>query len=163
MAAIHERRSMEPDCGCCSGSLAGLCLLAMINASFHRSRIKQSMDQELIDRIYESSLVPELWPGVLDELGRIAEGAGGTLWITKADVQYWTASPGSLERAAVVFNEGLFWRGQLAARTLAARHAGFLTGLDHFTPDEWDQEPLIRDFWRPQGVDLRGIRTPLWG
>ncbi len=32
------------------------------------------MDPELVDRIYECSLVPELWPGVLDELGRIAEG-----------------------------------------------------------------------------------------
>ena len=29
---------------------------------------KQSMDPELVDRIYESSLVPERWPGVLDEL-----------------------------------------------------------------------------------------------
>jgi hypothetical protein len=54
------------------------------------------MDPELVDRIYESSLVPELWPGVLDELGRIAEGTEGTLFITKADLQYWTASPGSV-------------------------------------------------------------------
>ena len=30
---------------------------------------------ELVDRIYECSLVPEFWPGVLDELGRIAEDA----------------------------------------------------------------------------------------
>jgi len=54
------------------------------------------MDPELVDRIYESSLVPELWPVVLDELGRIAEGTEGTLFITKADLQYWTASPGSV-------------------------------------------------------------------
>ena len=31
------------------------------------------MDPELIDRIYESSFVPELWPGVLDEVAQIAE------------------------------------------------------------------------------------------
>jgi hypothetical protein len=47
---------------------------------------KQSMDPELVDRIYESSVVPEHWPGVLDELGRIAEAPGGTLFITKAQV-----------------------------------------------------------------------------
>src|SRR5215470_2980247 len=110
------------------------------------------MDPRLVDRIYESSLVPELWPGVLDELGRIVEGTGGTLFVTKAEVQYWTASPENRERAAIVVNQGLFWRGQLAARALAARHAGFLTGLDIFAPDEWDEEPLIRDFWRPQGI-----------
>jgi hypothetical protein len=33
---------------------------------------KKSMDPQLIDRIYECSFVPELWPGVLDELGRTA-------------------------------------------------------------------------------------------
>jgi hypothetical protein len=71
------------------------------------------MDPELVDRIYESSLVLELWPGVLDELGRIGEGTGGTLFITKADVQYWIASPGSHERAERWVNEGWFLRGCL--------------------------------------------------
>ena len=38
---------------------------------------KKSINPQLIDRIYESSFVPELWPDVLDELGRIAEAPGG--------------------------------------------------------------------------------------
>ena len=29
------------------------------------------MNNQLIDRIYESALVPELWPDVLDELARL--------------------------------------------------------------------------------------------
>jgi DNA-binding CsgD family transcriptional regulator len=49
-------------------------------------------------------------------------------------------------------NEGWFWRGQFATRGIAARHAGFLADLDLFTRDELDQEPIYRDFWRPQGV-----------
>jgi DNA-binding CsgD family transcriptional regulator len=110
------------------------------------------MDPELVDRIYECSIVPELWPRVLDELGRIAEAPGGSLFITKAKVQYWTAAPVIRERAGRMVNEGWFWRGQMHARALAARHVGFLTDLDLFTPDELDQEPIYRDFWRPQGV-----------
>jgi hypothetical protein len=110
------------------------------------------MDSELVDRIYESSFVPELWPGVLDELGRIADGFGGTLIITKPEIQYWTASPGSHERAARAVNEGWLWRGPIFARSLAIRHAGFLTDLDIATSDELDRDPLYRDFWRPQGV-----------
>ena len=51
-----------------------------------------TVESELIDRIYESSFVPELWPGILDELGRIAETPGGSLFITKAEVQYWTSA-----------------------------------------------------------------------
>jgi hypothetical protein len=88
------------------------------------------MAPELVDRIYESSFVPELWPGVLDELGRISEATGGTLFITKPEIQYWTASPGSHERSARTINEGWLWRGQLLARAFAMRHAGFLTDLD---------------------------------
>jgi DNA-binding CsgD family transcriptional regulator len=113
---------------------------------------KKSVDPQLIDRIYESSFVPEHWPGVLDELGRIAEAPGGSLFITKAEVQYWTASAEIRERAGRMVNEGWFWRGQIVARAFAKRHAGFLTDLDILTPDELDLEPVYRDFWRPQGV-----------
>jgi DNA-binding CsgD family transcriptional regulator len=111
-----------------------------------------SMDLQLIDKIYESSFVPEVWPGVLDELGLIAEGTGGSLYITKADVQYWAASPGARERAERGVTQGWFRRGQFAGRTFSARHAGFLTESDIFTSDEWDLEPICRDFWRPQGI-----------
>jgi DNA-binding NarL/FixJ family response regulator len=113
---------------------------------------KQPMDPELVDRIYESSFVPELWPGVLDELGRLVEGTGGSLYLGKSDIQWWTASPQNRERAERTVEAGWLQRGQLVARALAARHAGFLTDLDLFTPDELDQEPIYRDFWRPQGI-----------
>jgi DNA-binding CsgD family transcriptional regulator len=74
------------------------------------------------------------------------------LFITKPEVQYWTASPGSHERAARLVKEGWFWRGQIIARGFTMRHAGFLTDLDVVTFDELDREPIYRDFWRPQGV-----------
>jgi hypothetical protein len=60
---------------------------------------KQPMDPELVDRIYECSVVPELWPGVLDEIARKVESSGGSLLVTKAEVQYWAATPGTRERA----------------------------------------------------------------
>ena len=92
-----------------------------------------------------------MWPGVLDELGRIAETSGATLFISKDDLQYWTASARIRDRVERMANEGWFWRGQLAVRCLAAAHAGFMTELDIFTPKEWELEPLCRDLWRPQG------------
>jgi DNA-binding CsgD family transcriptional regulator len=110
------------------------------------------MDPQLVDRIYESSLVPELWPGVLDELGRIADGLGGSLTISKADIQFWTASPAFRETAERYVSEGWLWRGQIATRFFAARHAGFLIESDLATPDELDLEPLYRDYWRPRGI-----------
>jgi hypothetical protein len=44
------------------------------------------MNAQLIDRIYESAFAPETWPGVIDDLGRLAEGTGGTLFITKGRI-----------------------------------------------------------------------------
>jgi DNA-binding CsgD family transcriptional regulator len=110
--------------------------------------------QELVDRIYESSLVPELWPGVLAELERLVDvgGSGGALFITKADVQFWTASPRAHDRVKRGVQQGWFRRGQVIPRLFAARHAGFLTDLDAFSPEELDQEPMYRDFWRPEGI-----------
>jgi DNA-binding CsgD family transcriptional regulator len=109
------------------------------------------MDPELVDRIYECSLVPELWPGVLHEVGRIAE-AGASLFITKDDVISWTASKLAHEATAKFVKEGWFWRGQVVARLFAARHAGFLTDLDLFTRDELVQEPIYRDIWSQFGA-----------
>jgi hypothetical protein len=40
----------------------------------------------------------------------------------------------------------------VAARGFAERHAGFLTNSDIFAPEEWDQEPVYRDIWRPVGI-----------
>lgn len=120
------------------------------------------MDPELVDRIYESSFVPELWPGVLDELGRIAEGTGGVLTISKADLQYWIASPGSRELIERYANEGWFRRDPGLAHLFAARDPGFSTDRDVFTPDELGQEPIYRDFWRPQGIgSLVGTAIPI--
>jgi hypothetical protein len=66
--------------------------------------------------------LPELWPSVLEELGRIADRTGGALFIVKSDIQYWVASPGSFERTEKFVNENWFWRVTTAARLLAARH-----------------------------------------
>ncbi len=42
------------------------------------------MDIQLIDRIYESCFAPEVWPDVLDELGRIGGGPGASLFVSNA-------------------------------------------------------------------------------
>ncbi|HTV32057.1 MAG TPA: helix-turn-helix transcriptional regulator [Methylocella sp.] len=120
------------------------------------------MDEQLIDRIYESSLVPELWPAVLEDLSRLSEAIGGSLFITRADVLTWTASPAVRDRAAQIVKEGLYWRGQFVTRALNARYPGFMTDLDLFTPEEIDEEPIYRDFWRPLGIGFAvGTCIPL--
>jgi hypothetical protein len=110
------------------------------------------MDSELVDRIYESSFVPELWPGVLDELGRIAEAPGASLFFLKNDTQYCITSPEPRERAQRIIKEGWLGRGRIVSLLFAQRHSGFLIDVDFLTREELEQEPIYGDMWRPQGV-----------
>jgi DNA-binding CsgD family transcriptional regulator len=110
------------------------------------------MDPELVDRIYESAFVPELWPGVLSELAEIINAPLGSLIIFSREGIRWRASLGANEqRMQRMVNERWLERGQFAARLFGARHAGFFTENDVFTSDELDIEPLYRDFMRPNG------------
>jgi DNA-binding CsgD family transcriptional regulator len=110
------------------------------------------MDAQLIDKIYESCFVPEFWPEALDELGRIAEAPGASLFVLKNDTQYCITSPEPSERAHRMIKEGWLRRGRIISRLFAQRHSGFLIDIDFYTPEELEQEPIYRDLWRPQGV-----------
>jgi DNA-binding CsgD family transcriptional regulator len=107
------------------------------------------VNPELIDRIYECSFVPELWPKVLGAVGRVSD-AGASLFIANEGRISWAASKFAHAGTAICVNEGRIFRGQLFARLFAAQHAGFLADLDLFTFDELDREPIYRDIWRPR-------------
>ena len=53
---------------------------------------------------------------------------------------------------AAFVDEGWAARNARPARLFAARHAGFLTDLDVFTPEEIEADPLFTEFLRPRGL-----------
>src|SRR5271166_2585757 len=110
------------------------------------------MDPQLVDKIYESCFAPQIWPEVLDEIGRIADVPGASLFVSKGEVVHCVASPEPRDRAEKMVKEGWLWRGTVMARLFAQRHAGFLIDVDFFTPEELEREPIYCDVWRPQGV-----------
>ncbi len=110
------------------------------------------MNEGLIDRIFESAFVPELWPGVLDELSRIADARGGSILAVTPKALRWTASEGLLEVAEIFAREDWASRSLRRPRLLAARHAGFLGDHDLFTREEMDRDPIYCDFLRPRGL-----------
>jgi hypothetical protein len=110
------------------------------------------MDPEFVDRIYECAFVPELWPGVLEELARIADARGGFLFAANQEVRNWTASA-KLQAGMEVFVAGQFFsRSQRARRGIAARHAGFLRERDIYSEEELAADPLYRDLLWPVGL-----------
>ena len=50
------------------------------------------MKTDLIDRIYECAVLPDLWPAMLDDLAALADSRGGLLFSARDRVLNWTAS-----------------------------------------------------------------------
>jgi DNA-binding CsgD family transcriptional regulator len=110
------------------------------------------MDAELIDRIYECSFVPELWPQVLRDTSKISNSAGASLFVTNPDVTAWTASKNSRQITEQFIADGWYWRGQLMSRVHKTRHPGFLRDIDLCSEAELEEEPIYRDNWRKIGL-----------
>ena len=110
------------------------------------------MDPQLIDHIYECSVAPELWPGVLDELAQIADARGGVLFVANTEVVNWTASAILREGMEIFAKSDLLTRGQRGARLCRARHAGFLTEYDVYTDEELSADPFYYELLWPAGL-----------
>lgn len=121
------------------------------------------MDDDLIDRIYEAGAMPDLWPAVLKDLGKIAEVSGSLLFAVRDGVAHWTASPDLYEMSKGYFESGYPGRDDRTARLLAYDHPGFVTDLDVFTREEWEADPIRREFFVPRGYGwgvATGIKVP---
>ncbi len=111
------------------------------------------MDPELVDRIYECSLVPDRWRGVLDELAKIAGARAGWMCTSNAGIEHWDASTElAREVLRTAFASGLVERTERFARLLGARHSGFLVDYDIYTEEELANDPTYRDVLRPRGL-----------
>ena len=110
------------------------------------------MKAELIDRIYECSLVPELWPGVLDELAQLTDLRGGLLFSARDRVLKWTASANLSDIFRSYVEEGWFPRCTRRICLFGQSQPGFFVEHDFWTADELDNNPIYRDFFRPHGL-----------
>jgi len=107
---------------------------------------------DLADRIYECALMPELWPGVFDELARIAGARGGFLFTANIDIINWAYSE-ILHDGFGRFLQGKYLhRTSRVERLIAARSAGFLREYDCYTDDELAADPVYRDLLWPAGL-----------
>ena len=120
------------------------------------------MDNELIDRIHECAFAPESWPSVIGDLSRKVDAVGGALFIFGPERTCWTTTPGSEQLVGSMVDEGWMRRGKFLQRAQAMRHPGFLREYDVFSPEELDEEPLWRDWFRPRGLGWgAGTTVPL--
>jgi len=120
-------------------------------------------DDELVDRIYEAGAVPELWPNVLEALGQLSRVAGTVLFAVRGEAAHWTSSPGLADMSRGYFEGGYPGHDERTVRLLAYDHPGFVTDLDVFTREEWEADPIRREFFVPRGFGwgvATGIKVP---
>jgi DNA-binding CsgD family transcriptional regulator len=117
-------------------------------------------EEDLLDKIYEAGAIPELWPDILEEFGRLGDTSGGLLFTVRGDQVHWTASQGIHDICAGYFGAGYPGRDDRTARLLALNHPGFVVDLDVFTLREWEADPIRREYFAPRGFGW-GIATAI--
>lgn len=119
--------------------------------------------ETLVDLIYEASIVPEQWPGVLEQLSEIAAGEGGVIFSAAPGPSRWLASPGIHERIDRWTKSPYATNNPRSKRLVPNVDARFLTDLDRFTLEELDNEPFYTEILRPGGLGWcvgTSIRSP---
>lgn len=102
------------------------------------------MHEDLVDRIYEAALVPELWPDVLDTLSAMTGSIGGAV-LTAGDRHppRWAASK-VVAPALHAFATSDAWKhNKRPVRWLSSTHSGFLREVDLFTVEELQGDPMF--------------------
>lgn len=110
------------------------------------------MKADLIDRIYECSFVPELWPDVLDELAHLVDAKGGQLFAVRDKVMNWITSSSLTEIFQAYVDEGYFHRCGRKICLFTNNQPTFLGELDYWTQEQLDANEIYRDFFIPRGL-----------
>lgn len=117
------------------------------------------MDHEqLIDRVYEAAVVPELWRSVLQDVTRIAEAKHSVLIAARGEsFNRWVTSSPDFDELVVAYSTQ--YRNNARTRSLVVgQHPGFVRDCDVFTDEEMVREPVYRDLLIPWGYGT-GIGT----
>lgn len=107
----------------------------------------------LVDRIYESAVLPESWPDVLHTIAKLVDGIGTILFATDTrQISRFVASPDIRPHMEAWAAEGWAAKTQRPARMMAKNHAGWVSDLDVYTLEELETQPDYVGFFRPRGM-----------
>jgi hypothetical protein len=80
--------------------------------------------EDLIDKVYEAAVVPELWDTVLDDVARRVGSVGGLLFAANSQHTNWVGSSIIGPLYADFIKEGLAAKNPRPQRAMAKNHAG---------------------------------------
>ena len=108
----------------------------------------------IIQGIYEAAAIPELWPVVLEQMGRTVNTPGVVLLTRRSDAWTGHAVAKPVEEALLAYlGTDIAQRSESTRRLIAADHAGFLRNDDVFSRQEWELDPLRNEWGRQWGLN----------
>ncbi len=105
--------------------------------------------EDLIDRVYEAAVVPELWDKVLDDVASRVGSVGGLLFTANSQRTAWVGSSFAGPLYADFIKDG--FANPRPQRAIARNHAGFIGDHELFTWDEMDRDPAYAYLRRKGG------------
>ena len=120
------------------------------------------MDAQLIDRVYECSVVPQLWPDILDDVAGQVDGRGGLLFSARRTLD-WTSSKSLTDVFQSYVADGWFASCDRRVCLMSQAQPSFFVEHDFWSESDLDQTPIYRDFFRPRGLGWSagtGLRMP---
>ena len=109
------------------------------------------MQDDLIDRIYECSVMPEAWPTVLDDVAALAQSTGGLLFSARKAL-HWTASDSVADAFDAYVNDGWFGKCSRRVCIMSQEAPSFFVEHDFWNEEQLSADPVYRDFFRPRGL-----------
>ena len=122
------------------------------------------MDQngDLIDRIYEASVVVERWPYVLQDIADRVGARGAAFMMRSPAVESSIASPAIVDDLNDFMSQGWGSEIEFVAPLLAEHWPGFRIETDYRTPAEIAALPVHAEFLDPRGY-ISGAATIIQG
>jgi DNA-binding CsgD family transcriptional regulator len=114
----------------------------------------------LVDRIYEASQRPDLWPGVLEQIGQIVDAPFGFVVLGDPDTARWTNAPGFDNIMERMIRERWLARGAYARKFFQVCASRFIADQEVMTIEELRDEPIFRDLFFPSAIGF-GATTSL--
>ena len=102
------------------------------------------MPETLIDRIYETAFVPDLWPPLLEEIGAASGSASGALQILNGgEAPLWTATDLIRDTLGGFIQSGLWRTCERPAGLAITDYAGFLSADDYLSAGQLARDPVV--------------------
>jgi len=107
---------------------------------------------DIVDRIYEAAVIPDLWVDILDRIAAIAQCDGGILIAADPNQNVRAVSSDCLSPMLRAFiSEGWMRQNIRAERLRPMNYSGFVVDLDVVTAEEAETDPLYVNCLRKYG------------